>query len=169
MRRLPRRLRELTERFLRSLSVIGLILGTLFFALSLTPSLVPRPFTMQGLLSGMAVAAGYGLGVVGRWLWHYIQLPVMSGRSLPCRPILVHACICTDSVWVRSTPNTLRTCGILSEIRCRVRSGAGHRFGVQPGGGYRSSRQVAAGLRTRLCHRTLYRCMASPQRTTRLD
>ena len=81
MRRLPRRFRKLTERFLRSLSVVGLILGTLFFALSLTPSLVPRPFTMQGLLSGMAVAAGYGLGVAGRWLWHYIQLPVMRGRS----------------------------------------------------------------------------------------
>lgn len=80
-RHLPRRLRELSERFLRSLSVIGLILGTLFFALSLTPSLVPRPFTMQGLLSGMAVAAGYGLGVAGRWFWHYIQLPVMTGRS----------------------------------------------------------------------------------------
>ncbi len=81
MRALTHTTRRLLERFLRSLSVVGLILGTLFFALSLTPSLVPRPFTMQGLLSGMAVAAGYGLGVLGRWLWHYIELPVARGRS----------------------------------------------------------------------------------------
>jgi len=36
---------------------------------------------MQGLLSGVAVAAGYGIGVFGRWLWHYIELPVARGRS----------------------------------------------------------------------------------------
>ncbi|THF67188.1 hypothetical protein E6C76_02050 [Pseudothauera nasutitermitis] len=71
----------LLERLLRSLSPVGLILGTLFFAMSLTPSLVPRPFVMQGLLSGMALAAGYGIGVLGRGIWHYLELPVAHGRS----------------------------------------------------------------------------------------
>ncbi len=74
-------LQAYAERLLRSLSPIGLILGTLFFAVSLTPSLVPRPFVMQGLLSGVALAAGYGIGVFGRWLWHYLELPVVHGRS----------------------------------------------------------------------------------------
>ncbi len=74
-------LQDLAERLLRSLSPVGLILGTLFFAMSLTPSLVPRPFVMQGLLSGVALAAGYGIGVLGRWLWHYLELPVLHGRS----------------------------------------------------------------------------------------
>jgi uncharacterized membrane protein len=71
---------SLLERFLRSLSPMGAILGTLFFAMSLTPSLVPRPFVLQGLLSGVALAAGYGLGVLGRWLWVFLELPVVRGR-----------------------------------------------------------------------------------------
>lgn len=36
---------------------------------------------MQGLLSGMALAAGYGIGVFGRWLWRYLELPAARGRS----------------------------------------------------------------------------------------
>lgn len=74
-------MRPATERFLRSLSTSGLILGTLFFAASLTPSLVPRPFVLQGLLSGLALAAGYGIGVLARGLWRWLELPVASGRS----------------------------------------------------------------------------------------
>jgi uncharacterized membrane protein len=72
----------LIERFLRSLSPMGAILGTLFFAMSLTPSLVPRPYVLQGLLSGVALAAGYGIAVLGRWLWLFLELPVVRGRSL---------------------------------------------------------------------------------------
>jgi uncharacterized membrane protein len=52
-----------------SLSLPGLLIGTLFFAVSLTPSLIPRPYVLQGVLSGCSLAAGYGLGVFGRWLW----------------------------------------------------------------------------------------------------
>ena len=74
-------MRPAAEQFLRSLSTSGLILGTLFFAASLTPSLVPRPFVLQGLLSGLALAAGYGIGVLGRGLWRWLELPAASGRS----------------------------------------------------------------------------------------
>lgn len=74
------RLLEWLERFLRSLSPMGVILATLFFAVSLAPSLVPRPHVLQGLLSGVALAAGYGLGVAGRWLWLFLELPVARGR-----------------------------------------------------------------------------------------
>lgn len=63
-----------------SLSAPGLLLGTLFFAVSLSPSLIPRPFLLQGLLSGIALAAGYGLGVFFCWLWQFMQLPVAHGR-----------------------------------------------------------------------------------------
>lgn len=62
------------------LSLVGLLLGTLFFAFSLTPSLLPRPFLVQGVLSGLSFAAGYGLGVAGLFLWNYLQLPVARGR-----------------------------------------------------------------------------------------
>lgn len=66
-----RRLLEWMERFVRSLSPTGVSLATPFFAVSLAPSLAPRPHVLQGLLSGFALAAGYGLGVAGRSLWRY--------------------------------------------------------------------------------------------------
>lgn len=58
-----------------SFSTCGLLLGTLFFAASLTPSLLPRTYLTQGVLSGLSLAAGYGFGVFGRWLWDYLELP----------------------------------------------------------------------------------------------
>ncbi|MCA3440859.1 MAG: alpha/beta-hydrolase family protein [Rhodobacter sp.] len=67
--------------FLRSFTALGLILGTLFFAASLTPSLVPRHPAVQGVLSGFCLAAGYGLGVALRALWLALQLPVPADRT----------------------------------------------------------------------------------------
>jgi len=72
---------KLPRAILRWFSASGLLVGTLFFAVSLTPSLVPRPFLMQAVLSGVALAAGYGIGVSARWLWSYMQLPLPHGRA----------------------------------------------------------------------------------------
>lgn len=47
----------------------GLIAGTLGFTLGLTPSLLPRTFLYQALVSGLAAAAGYGLGIFLHLLW----------------------------------------------------------------------------------------------------
>src|SRR5215468_2006443 len=65
-----------------SFSTSGLLLGTLFFAASLTPSLLPRSFLTQGVLSGFSLAAGYGIGVLGRRLWAYMELPQPKGPLL---------------------------------------------------------------------------------------
>ena len=64
----------------RSFSGLGLMLGALFFAASLTPSLIPRSFPLQGVLGGVCLAAGYGLGVLTLWLWDYLGLPYMRRR-----------------------------------------------------------------------------------------
>ncbi len=37
--------------------------------LSFTPSLLPRPALFQGLITGIDAAIGYGLGVLGAWIW----------------------------------------------------------------------------------------------------
>jgi Alpha/beta-hydrolase family N-terminus len=65
-----------------SFSTCGLLLGTLFFAVSLTPSLLPRSFLTQGVVSGSSLAAGYGIGVFWGWLWAYMELPQPKRRLL---------------------------------------------------------------------------------------
>lgn len=47
---------------------VGLAGATAFFCLSLTPSLLPRSSLVQGVLSGVLAATGYGLGVLAVWL-----------------------------------------------------------------------------------------------------
>lgn len=64
----------------RLFSTTGLLTGTLFFALSLTPSLLPRGDMVQGVISGLSSAAGYGVGVFGLWLWSYFELPTPGVR-----------------------------------------------------------------------------------------
>jgi uncharacterized membrane protein len=65
---------------MQSLSGVGLVLGALLFAASLTPTLVPRSYLTQGVLAGACFAIGYGAGVLWRWLWHYLELPEPSLR-----------------------------------------------------------------------------------------
>ena len=56
-------------------SFTGLFLGFLFFVLTFTPSLVPRPPIFQGLLGGVAFFIGYTIGHGGVLLWRYLELP----------------------------------------------------------------------------------------------
>lgn len=84
------------------LNIIGLLVGTVFFAFSLTPSLLPRPFLIQGVLSGLSFATGYGVGVAAVWLWHYLQLPVIRSRSallIKAGAAVLCALVATSFVW----------------------------------------------------------------------
>jgi uncharacterized membrane protein len=47
----------------------GLLVAAFLFALSLTPSLLPRGALFQGIVSGVTMTIGYGIGVAGQWLW----------------------------------------------------------------------------------------------------
>jgi uncharacterized membrane protein len=58
-----------------NLSGPGIVLGALLMAVSLTPSLLPRNFIVQGLLSGASLSIGYLIGVFARWAWHFAELP----------------------------------------------------------------------------------------------
>jgi uncharacterized membrane protein len=74
------RIKALATRYRKSFSFVGLVCATLFFAASVTPSLVPRTAVVQGLLSGTAVAVGYGVGVLTVWLWQFMELPAPRDR-----------------------------------------------------------------------------------------
>jgi uncharacterized membrane protein len=63
-----------------------------FFAVSLTPTLLPRSILTQGVLSGWSLAAGYGVGVFARWLWGYVELPQPEGRRLRLAKLAAATC-----------------------------------------------------------------------------
>ncbi len=65
----------------RVLSGVGLTTATWFFAASLVPSLLPRAAWLQGLVSGVTVAVGYGLGAGTAGLWRYLGIPGLRGRG----------------------------------------------------------------------------------------
>ena len=97
----------------RSLSGTGLLLGTLFFAASLTPSLIPRTYFTQGVLAGGVFAIGYGLGVFWRWLWGYLELPTLRERTLRIANLVIAflcAATATAFLWrAAEWQNSIRT------------------------------------------------------------
>ncbi len=64
------------------LSGLGLVVAALFFAASLTPSLIPRAAIAQGVLSGISMALGYLVAAFGLWLWRLMLLPVTDDRRV---------------------------------------------------------------------------------------
>lgn len=48
--------------------LVALCAATLFFWASLTPSLVPRPWYLQGVIGGITAAIGYALGATLAWV-----------------------------------------------------------------------------------------------------
>lgn len=58
---------------------MGLVLAVLFVCVSLTPSLLPRTWLAQGVISGVSGSIGYGLGVIMAALWRWAT----RGRLVP--------------------------------------------------------------------------------------
>jgi uncharacterized membrane protein len=86
------------SRILRApLSRTGLVLGALYFAASLSPSLLPRAAWSQGVLSGITLVIGYGIGAGLAALYRYLQVPslprglqrVVSGVFLTLVAVLI--------------------------------------------------------------------------------
>ncbi len=56
------------------LDFVGIAFGALFFCLSLTPSLMPRDWTLAGVIGGINAGIGYGIGVVIGKVLHRVAL-----------------------------------------------------------------------------------------------
>ncbi|WP_026618989.1 putative membrane protein [Ensifer sp. WSM1721] len=109
---LPRPFPRHLLSLLRSFSTSGLLVGVLFFAVSLTPSLIPRPYLIQAVISGFSLAAGYAIGVLLRWLWSFFELPeptVRRARTLKIAAAIVSIAAAAVFLWqAAGWQNTVR-------------------------------------------------------------
>jgi uncharacterized membrane protein len=64
------------RRFFARLEPAALLLAIVFFAFSMTPSLLPRVWYLQGVATGISVATGYGLGCLLLWIGRACGLKV---------------------------------------------------------------------------------------------
>ncbi|MDV8000126.1 alpha/beta-hydrolase family protein [Rhodococcus sp. IEGM 1408] len=65
----------------RSLHPVGLAVALLFFTWSMTPSLLPRVWSLQAVATGISIATGYGLGCLLAWIVRRCGVsPDYSGR-----------------------------------------------------------------------------------------
>lgn len=67
---------------MHSLSYTGIMVALLFFAMSLTPSLLPRTWLFQGVASGLSLISGYAVGSFVIYLWRILQIRELTGRNL---------------------------------------------------------------------------------------
>ncbi|WP_435735309.1 alpha/beta hydrolase [Cellulosimicrobium sp. PMB13] len=54
-------------RWVRRFSATGLVLALLWFCVSFTPSLIPRAWYYQAVISGVSAIGGYGVGALVEW------------------------------------------------------------------------------------------------------
>ena len=94
------------------LSGTGLVVAGFFFALSVLPSLLPRAGYVQGIASGVTAMIGYGIGAGAKWLWDYLGIPKLKGRT---RTIVLGALIALV-VWA-AVFSAWRQVGWQNEIR----------------------------------------------------
>ncbi|SNT18049.1 alpha/beta hydrolase [Rhodococcoides kyotonense] len=70
------------RRFFARLEPAALFPAVVFFAFSMTPSLLPRVWYLQGVATGISVATGYGLGCLLLWIGRACGLkPTWSDRT----------------------------------------------------------------------------------------
>ena len=90
----------------------GVVLGSLCFMASLTPSLVPRGYVAQGVLSGACLAVGYLAGVAAVGLWRRLMVPEFpSAWLVHMRPWVRWLCVlaCLLALWwVRAWQDSVR-------------------------------------------------------------
>ncbi|WP_063065922.1 alpha/beta hydrolase [Nocardia violaceofusca] len=79
-RRGQRLLRRLEDDII-ALNYVGLVTATVFFAWSVTPSLLPRDWLFQGLISGLNAAIGYGVGCLLEWGFRRLIRPRLRFRT----------------------------------------------------------------------------------------
>jgi uncharacterized membrane protein len=72
---------ELVKIFSPHFSKVGVAMAVVFFSLSLFPSMLPRTYIIQSIISAISLTIGYGIGTFSEWLWKYLQIPSPKGKA----------------------------------------------------------------------------------------
>jgi uncharacterized membrane protein len=92
--------------------LVGVVTATLFFWISLTPSLLPRPWVMQALIGGITAAAGYAVGSVTSTVFRLVTRwrPSDARRAQAWQAFYVVAFLASTGavVWSARSQRTLR-------------------------------------------------------------
>ncbi|MDD7911546.1 alpha/beta-hydrolase family protein [Pseudovibrio exalbescens] len=84
-------------------SVPCLLLGLVFFAASLTPSLIPRGPLEQGILGGLVTALGYLIGQIIALLWKAADMPRLKGRLARVLVLCLGIGVVAFFLWILSS------------------------------------------------------------------
>lgn len=96
-------------------SLLPLSVGLVFFAASLTPSLIPREWFVQGVLAGLVMAIGYMAGRFALTVWRLAELPLPRGRIATAGDLLALLPATAIAVW-----NLFRATDWQNSVRMRV-------------------------------------------------
>jgi len=92
---------------------LGIIFALVALVISLLPSLLPRPWTIQGFVSGLSIALGYGLGILASFLYRWFLLKEVSknAKRISWRVLIAVAplLIATSLLLGRSWQNQVRS------------------------------------------------------------
>src|SRR3989344_2264611 len=83
----PRPLKSINKRL--KLTFGGVVGGLLFFCLSFTPSLLPRTYMLQAVVTGLSLATGYGLGVFVSYVLHNLPKRFRFAFSIIVKKIIL--------------------------------------------------------------------------------
>lgn len=97
---------NLVARAIGPFSIPCFLIGVLFFAASLTPSLIPRDPEVQGILGGLVTALGYLLGQFIALVWRALDMPGLPKRLARGVTLLAAVLIVVFFLWVLSSSLT---------------------------------------------------------------
>ncbi|MBC7179468.1 MAG: alpha/beta-hydrolase family protein, partial [Roseovarius sp.] len=110
---------QMLPRLFGPLSPTGVLLGALLFAMSLTPSMVPRGPEIQGALGGLVFAIGYVTSYLARAGLNWLGLKP-AFRPFPVRSYAIYALalvICGFGLWMGADwQNSIRRAWNLPEL-----------------------------------------------------
>ncbi|MDS7596534.1 alpha/beta-hydrolase family protein [Agrobacterium tumefaciens] len=110
-------MKQWVARLVAGLSTTGIVIGTALFCASLTPSLLPRSWLMQGVLSGFSFAIGYLIGVCLCAIWAYLELPHPSrGNKRSIHFLLALSSLIMACVFLWQAANWQNSIRVLMEL-----------------------------------------------------